>query len=586
MRAALRLLSGHSGRLAAAAALSAAMVLAGIGLLATSGYLIGRAALRPDTVLALMVAVTGVRFFGLTRAAVRYAERLVSHDLTLRVLATLRRRVYARLVPLAPLDLDGQRSTDLVGRLVADVDELQSIYLRGVVPLLAAGLVTLVSVALIALLSSGAALATLALLAAAGVAQPALLALLGRRLGHREAALRSARRVALLDTLQGAQELWVYGRSADFLARLATLDAKLARLASGRARLEGLRDGSGALLGMLAPWVIVITALPKVTAGHLAPLLLLPLALGVSAAFEAMAPLSEAFERWGRTRAAAMRIDQVLTRTPRVRDPDRPAPLPERATLRLEGASFDYGRGVALEEIDLELAPGRRIAVVGASGSGKSTLLRLLVRFADPTRGSVTMGGVDLRALRQEEVRSRIAAVPQAVTLFNASVRANLAIARPGAPDEALWSALARAELDTVVGALPEGLDSIVGEFGSRLSMGERQRLAIARALLKRAPLLLLDEPTAHLDTLTERRVLRALLEPRPDLGVVLATHRLVGLESVDEILVLDRGRVVQRGPHARLATQPGPFRALRSAALDALERPAEPIVAEAHPTA
>ena len=582
MRVALRLLSGHAGQLVAAAALAAAMVLAGVGLLATSGYLIGRAALRPDTILALMVAVTGVRFFGLTRAAVRYAERLVSHDLTLRVLATLRRRVYARLVPLAPLELDGHRSADLLGRLVADVDELQSIYLRGAVPLLAAGLVTVASVALVALLSPIAAWATLALLVVAGLAQPALLGLLGGRLGRHEAALRNQRRVVLLDTLHGAQELWVYGRGADYLARLAALDGKLARLTTGRARLEGLRDGSGALIGMLAPWAAIVTALPQVTAGHLAPLLLLPLALGVSGAFEAMAPLSEAFERWGRTRAAATRIEQVLGSTPRVRDPEHPEPLPKDSTLRLVDVSFGYGRGQALEDIDLEVQPGRRIALVGASGSGKSSLLRLLLRFVDPARGSVTMGGVDLRALRQEEVRSRIAMVPQTVTLFNASVRANLAIARPGATDEALWSALERAELAPVVRALPDGLDSIVGEFGSRLSTGELQRLAIARALLKRAPLLLLDEPTAHLDTLTERRVLRALLEPRPDVSVVLATHRLVALEAIDEILVLERGRVVQRGPHALLATRLGPFRALQGATLDARQRSPDPEVAQA----
>jgi len=546
------------------------MVLAGVGLLATSGYLIGRAAQHPDTVLALMLAVTGVRFFGLTRAAVRYAERLVSHDLTLRALATLRRRVYARLVPLAPLELTGQRSADLVGRLVADVDELQTIYLKGAVPLLAAGLVAAVSVSLVALISPAAAGVTLGLLAIAGALQPALLGLSGRRLGSREAALRNERRLAVLDTLQGAQELWVYGRRGDYLARLAALDRELERLDSGRARLEGVRDGSGALIGMLAPWCVILAALPHVTAGQLPPLLLLPLALGVSGAFEATAPLSEAFERWGRTRTAANRVEDVLSRAPRVRDPDRPAPLPEPATLRLAAVSFGYGRGEALADIDLDVAPGRRIAVVGASGSGKSTLMTLLVRFADPDRGTVTLGGVDLRALRQEDVRGRIATVPQTVTLFNTSVRANLAIARPGASDEALWDALARAELAAVVKALPDGLDTVVGEFGSRLSMGERQRLAIARALLKRAPLLLLDEPTAHLDTLTERRVLHALLEPRANAGVVLATHRLVGLEAVDEVLVLERGRIVQRGRHSLLAAQPGPYRALLDASADA----------------
>jgi len=282
-----------------------------------------------------------------------------------------------------------------------------------------------------------------------------------------------------------------------------------------------------------------------------------------------MAPLAEAFERWGRTRAAATRIEQVLDRPPSVRDPSRAEPMPEGNSLRVAGVSFGYGRGAALEAIDLELGPGRRIAVVGASGSGKSTLLRLLVRFADPTRGSITLGGVDLRALRQEEVRARMAVVPQQLTVFNASVRANLAIARPGASDPALWRALERAALDDVVRALPEGLDSVVGEFGSRLSAGERQRLAIARALLKEAPLLLLDEPTAHLDTLAERRILRVLLEPRDDAAVVLATHRLVGLEAVDEILVLEAGRIVQRGSYALLADRPGPYRDLRSATLD-----------------
>jgi thiol reductant ABC exporter CydC subunit len=569
MRAAVRLLAGHGGRLTAAATLAATMVLAGVGLLATSGYLIGRAALHPDTVLALMLAVTGVRFFGLTRAAVRYAERLVSHDLTLRALATLRRRVYARLAPLAPLELTGQRSADLVGRLVADVDELQTIYLKGAVPLLAAGLVAAVSVTLVALVNPAAAWVTLGLLAVAGALQPALLGLLGRRLGGREAALRNERRLAVLDTLQGAQELWVYGRRGDYLARLGALDLELERLASGRARLEGLRDGSGALIGMLAPWFVILAAVPHVTAGQLPALALLPLALGVSGAFEAAAPLSEAFERWGRTRTAATRVDDVLSREPRVRDPERPAPLPEHTTLRLADVAFGYGRGEALANIDLELAPGRRIAVVGASGSGKSTLMTLLVRFADPARGTVTMGGVDVRALRQEDVRGRIATVPQRVTLFNSSVRANLALARPGAGDEALWDALGRAELEGVVRALPDGLDTVIGEFGSRLSMGERQRLAIARALLKGAPLLLLDEPTAHLDTLTERRVLQTLLEPRPDVGVLLATHRLVGLEAVDEVLVLERGRIVQRGPHALLAAQPGPYRTLLGASFD-----------------
>ncbi|MEJ2288086.1 MAG: thiol reductant ABC exporter subunit CydC [Deinococcales bacterium] len=572
MRAALRLLAGHPLRLAAAATLAAAMVLAGMGLLSTSGYLIGRAALHPDTVLALMVAVTGVRFFGLARAAVRYAERLVSHDLTLRVLASLRRHVYARLVPLAPLTLNRHRSADLLGRLVADVDELQTVYLKLVVPMLAAVLVTTVAVVLVALLSLPAAAVTLALLLAAGLALPGLLARIERPLGRREAALHARRRVLLLDTLQGAEELWVYGRSADYRSRLAALDAELGRLAARRAHLEGLRDGVGTLLGLAAPWAAVVAALPQVSSGALAPLLLVPLALGVGGAFEATAPLAEAFERWARSRSAAARIQQVLDQPPRVRDPQRPAPLPESAILRVSGVGFDYDGRHALEEVDVTVAPGRRVAVVGATGSGKTTLVRLLERFTDPTQGTVTLGGIDLRSLRQEDVRARLGVVPQHVTLFQASVRANLAIACPGAPDDALWEALSGAALDERIAALPDGLDTLLGEYGSRLSMGERQRLAIARALLKGAPLLLLDEPTAHLDTVTERRVLHALLAPRVDRGVLLVTHRLVGLEDVDEIVVLEDGRVTQRGRHHVLASEPGPYRRLLQAPWTRLE--------------
>lgn len=575
MKSALQLLASQPGRLAASAALAAAMVLAGIGLMATSGYLIGSAALHPDTVLALMVAVTGVRFFGLTRAVVRYAERLVSHDLTLRLLAALRRRVFARLLPLAPLGSGGHHSADLMGRLVGDVDELQTLYLRLVAPLLAAVLVAAACVSLLAAYCAPAAWATLALLLASGGLLPAGLAWAGRNLGRREATCVAERRMLLLDTLRGAHELWVYGRSDEYRGRLADLDRQMARLAAARARLEGLRDGAGALLGLAAPWLAVVAALPQVSEGKLSGLALLPIALGVSGAFEATAPLAEAFERWGRSTAAAGRIEQIVDRAPAIVDPPRPLPLPTRSELRMHGAAFTHGKEPILEDVDLMVAPGRRVAVVGASGAGKSTLLKGLVRFLDPSGGNVTLGGVDLRQLAQQELRDRLAVVPQHVTLFNSSVRANLAIARPGAADDELWRALAAAELEQRVAELPEGLDSMVGEYGSRLSMGERQRLALARALLKGAPLLILDEPTAHLDAITARRLLERLLAARADSGVVLATHRLVGLDRVDEIIVLDDGRIVQRGTHAALSTRTGPYRRMLEAAAPTLDQAA-----------
>lgn len=566
MRTVAAMLAARPGRLAATVLLAAGMVLAGVGLLATSGYLVARAAQHPDTVLALMVAVTGVRFFGLARAALRYLERLLSHDLTLRLLLALRRRSYARLLPLAPLELGGERSAELVGRLVEDVDELQTVALRIVIPVLSALLVVLASVGLIALASVAAAAAALALLLAGGVALPLALRAWGDRLGRRRAHLRSRHRVTFHDAVRGAQELWVFGRDDAYRRRLASLNASLARLAARQATLDGVREGAGALLALAAPWAVLLVALPRVASGSLAPLLVVPLTLGITGAFEAVQPLAEGLQRWGRASRAGERVEAVLAREPRVRDPARPAPAPSGCTLEARALRFGFHDRPVIDAVDVRLAVGERTVLVGPSGSGKSTLLRLLARFADPQGGRVTLGGVDVRRLRQEELRARLAVVPQGVTLFHASVRANLAMAAPGADDARLWSALEQAELAEVVAGWPDGLDTLVGEQGGRLSGGERQRLAVARALLKDAPLLLLDEPTAHLDADTERRLLARLLRPGPDRGVLLVTHRLVGLEAADRILVMDGGRIVQQGGHRELAAAPGTYRRLLDA--------------------
>lgn len=561
MRTVARLLLAQPARLAAAVSLAVGMVLAGIGLLATSGYLIARAAQHPATVLALMVAVTGVRFFGLARAGLRYLERLASHDLTLRVLLRLRRLLYARLLPLAPLGLGGDRSADLLGRLLADVDTLQAVGLRLIAPMLSAAVVMAVSVLLVALVSLPAAAVTLALLMGAGVGLPLALKALAGHLGQREARLLVRRRIVLHDAIQGAQELWVFGRSDAFRRRLATLDAALAGLATRQARLDAAREAGGAFLSLGAPLAVLVAALPQVSAGTLPPLLLVPLSLGVVGAFEAMQPLSEGLQRWSGARRAGERVQEVLARRPAVTDPPAPRSLPPDATLELRGVHFGYGRTPVLRGVDLSLGVGERRAVVGPSGSGKSTLLRLLARFADPDAGAVVLGGTDVRQLRQHDLRVQLAVVPQCVTLLHTTVRANLGLADPDADDARLWGALEEAELADTVAGWPAGLDTVVGELGNLLSGGERQRLAVARALLKPAPLLLLDEPTAHLDLDTERRLLTRLLARRSDRGVLLVTHRLVALEEVDEIVVLDGGAVAQRGKHADLAAAPGMYR-------------------------
>jgi ABC-type multidrug transport system fused ATPase/permease subunit len=376
----------------------------------------------------------------------------------------------------------------------------------------------------------------------------------------------------LLDALQGAQELWVYGRSESQQERLASADGALARLARRRAVLAGIRDGAGAYLAVAGAAAVLAAALPAVQGGPSA-LLLVPLTLGAMASFEAMQPLADAMARFSPTRASAERLDALLRGEPDVKDPPSPRPVPIGGELQLERVCFAYGDRAVLTDVDLRLAQGRRVALVGPSGAGKSSVLALLVRFADPNAGRVTLHGIDVRAVAQAELRDRCSVVPQRVRLFHGSVRANLALARAGADEAALWRALERADLADVVRALPDGLDTPLGDQGSRLSGGERQRLALARAWLKDAPFWLLDEPTAHLDAAHERRMLRRLLAPDPRRAVLWITHRLVGMEELDEILVLDGGRVVERGAHARLARAGGVYARLLSAQREQLAR-------------
>jgi ABC-type multidrug transport system fused ATPase/permease subunit len=263
--------------------------------------------------------------------------------------------------------------------------------------------------------------------------------------------------------------------------------------------------------------------------------------------------------------SAGERLFEVADSEPAVKDPEHSHPLPENSTLEFDRVGFCYEEGgpQALEDVSFVLRPGRKVAVVGPSGAGKSTVASLILRFWDPTRGEIRLGGRSLREYAQDDVRSLVALVPQDAHVFNDTLRANLLLANPEAGDATLGGALSRAGLGGFLEGLPRGLDAYLGEGGARLSGGERQRLAVARAFLKSAPLLLLDEPTANLDTMTEREVFAAAGELARGRSTLVITHRLVGMEAMDEILVLDAGRVVERGTHEELARAGGLYKRL-----------------------
>jgi thiol reductant ABC exporter CydC subunit len=529
------------GRMTLAVLLGAAAVAFGVGLMTAAGYLISRAAEQPP-ILSLTVTIVLVRFFGLARPIARYLERLASHDVALGTLGRLRARVYERIEPLAPAQLDGYRSGELLGRMVGDVDALQGLYVRGLGPPLVALTVGCASVAVTAwfLPAAGAILA--AGLLAAGALVPWLAWLLGRA-GRRQTAARSELTAELVELLRSAPELVAYGQEEAALARVRTADRELARIARRDALAGGLAEALSILVGGLTLAGVLAVAVGWHDTGALDAVLVATLALLALSSFDAVLPLSTAARELSSMLAAGRRVLELTDRPPAISDPLTPLPAPCRpATVALEAVTARYAGEPrpAVSGVDLRLEPGDRVALVGASGTGKTTVTRLLLRFLDAEAGSVTIAGQDARTYRQDDVRSMFALAGQNAHLFNSTIRANLLLARSDASGEELWDALRRARIDEWVAALRDGLDTLVGEEGMQLSGGQRQRLVLARALLADTPILLLDEPTAHLDHQTATELVQDVFAAAAaHQTILLITHRPEGLELVDEIVRL-----------------------------------------------
>jgi thiol reductant ABC exporter CydC subunit len=515
------------------------------GLLLTSGYLISRAAQRPD-ILTLSVAIVAVRAFAIARAVMRYGERLASHDAALRLLGRVRAGFYRRLAPLVPGQLAGPRSGDLLSRFVGDVDTLQDLYLRALAPPVVAALTICAAAATAWLILPAAAPVVFACLLVASLAVPGLAAALASSSGRRQAPARAALSAELVETIEGAAELAVAGRASERVATLRHADARLATLARRDALAAGSATALGSLAGGLTVLALMAVAIPAVHSGLLAGVLLASLAFLALAAFEGLAPLPLAARRLRACAEAARRLDELCDREPAVQDPPRPRPLPAHGDLVLDGVRARYGSEEpwVLDGVSLRLAPGGRVALLGPSGAGKTTLAHLLVRFRDADQGAVTIGGTDVRELTQDDVRRAVVFAAQDAHLFNTTLRENIRIACPGAPDERVWGALQSAGAAGWVRGLPDGLDTLAGEDGGVVSGGQRQRIALARALAAEARFLVLDEPTAHLDEDGARAVMADLAAGAGDRGVLVITHSQVGLEFFDQVLELRDGRL------------------------------------------
>ena len=544
----------------------AATIGAAVGLLGTGAWLIATAALQP-AIAEIQVAVVGVRFFGIMRAVMRYLERLVAHDATFRLLSRARIWFVETLVPLAPARLVERRSGDLVARGISDVQALEPLVVRFLGPVVAAVLVGATTTAFLAIVADRVAALFLMGFVLLGVVAPLLLQLRRGRRRTSRAARRAAHSAALVDYCQGMSDLVAFGAEATQRQRVLDRARTVRRAKRREADLDALASGVAVILTHGTGLAVVLLAIPAVRAGNLDPVMLGVLGLVAVASFEAVSGLPAAVRDLDHQLQSAERLAEIAELQPAVEDSPRTAGTVgvSAPTIRFEGVRFTH-RGAlrpTLEEIDLELAAGENVAIVGATGCGKTTLAALLARVWDPEHGRILVDGIDIRELPMEAHRRRLGVVTQRPFLFSGTVAENLRLVARDADEAELDLALDAAGLSKAVAEWPAGLQTPVGEHGRRLSGGEQQRLAVARALLVKPQIAILDEVTSALDPATARRMLDGIDRTLVGSTRLYVTHRLVDMSRYDRVIVMQNGRISQTGRHEELAAERGVYRDL-----------------------
>ena len=553
----ISLLRPHFRRMGLGTLLGWLAVLASVGLLGLSGWFISATAFAGLTVATATMfnfyfPSGGVRIFAITRTLARYAERLVCHDATFRMLATLRVWFYTKIEPLTPARLMPYRKADILNRIVSDIDALDNLYVRVLSPSVVAALSVIAVVIFLAFFDMGIALTALMFLLIAALAIPLAAAKVGATAGRRLTRHTVGIRTRVIEAVQGLSELQVFGAWHSHLDLLWQESSDLIRVQRRMSNIRGLSSAAITLLTGLAVLACLYIGVDRVAQGMLDGANLAVVGLAVLVSFEALLPLPWAYQFLGQTRQAGKRLLELVQTAPQVVFAEESSTAIKQYDIHFDRVDFRYRTTDpwVLKAFDLHIDSGRRVAVLGPTGVGKSTLLNLLVRFWDPQHGRICIGGQDIKKFAESDLRLMIGVVTQHAHLFNASIRENLSMARPDADDEALCTALQLAQILDFVKSLPNDLDTWIGEGGRSLSGGQARRLCLARLFLQDAPMWILDEPTEGLDLIAEQHVMQALYEASAGRSMLLITHKATGLQYFDEILMLDRSGIVANGPH------------------------------------
>lgn len=536
-------------------------VAAGVGLLGTSAYLIASAAFHPS-IAELSVAVVGVRFFGISRGVFRYLDRLVSHHVNFRLLSILRIWFYDCLKLLAPARLIHYQRGDLLSRAIGDIDALDQFYVRAVSPVISAIFATVGFSLLVGSWNVRLGWILAAGLSVTSFVLPALVYIFSRGPAKQLVDQRAILSQTMLDTLRGAAEIIVFQQQEEELTQINRVSLQTNRAQVGLAHSQGLSNGMNAVLTQGTVALMLLVGIPLVRTGELDGIMLAVIVLITMASFEISIPIAQAAQFWESSLQAARRLFEMADQQPAIIEPVIPVSVPEKPNILIRNLSFQYHGNLPLaaDHLNIDIPYGRKIALVGENGSGKTTILNLLMRFWDCQPGEILIDGIPVQEFSPKELRQRIGYVSPGGAIFQTTLRQNLLLANPGALDADLLRVLDSVQLGEWVQTLPDGLDTWLGASGLTISGGQLQRIQLARGLLMDAPIYLLDEPTTHLDVETENRLISLFRSIFQNRSLVWVTHRLVGLDWLNEILVLDNGRVVERGNQHTLLESRGRF--------------------------